>query len=348
MEEIVVKSKRYFDLTPYDGEVWDRIEGSEYEISNYGRIKHLAHEQILYKETDRRVIHHKERILSPTANKQGYYHTIISINGKLTDVRINRMVALAFVPNPNNLPFVNHKNENPGDDRCENIEWCDAVYNANYGTARKKMMNTLRENNIEKWHNICQYAKNGNLINTFLCKSDLENAGFKYVSIAKCCKHKANTAYGYVWRYDNDPFSLEYKKHRDNKQDADGRFSSVPVVKYDLDGNYIEQYNSMTDAANSIGGNTTMISYCCKGKRPTAYGYIWRELGEPAPEPYKNKNEHPVSQFTKDGKLVATYPSIKEAAKAVSDERKWTSISECCIGLSKSYLGFVWKYAKNE
>ena len=71
MEEIVVKSKRYFDLTPYEGEIWKDTGYPGYEISNYGRLKHLAYDQVIDRTTWIHVVHHKEHILAPTANKQG-------------------------------------------------------------------------------------------------------------------------------------------------------------------------------------------------------------------------------------------------------------------------------------
>ena len=346
MEEIVVKSKRYFDLTPYEGEIWKETAYHGYMISNYGRLKHLSYDQFIDRTTYTQVIHHKEHVLAPAANKQGYYHTRISVNRKLVDVRINRLVGLAFIPNPDNLPYINHKNEITGDDKVENLEWCDAVYNANYGTARERSTEGHRKKKIDKWYSIKQYSREGDLLNVYNCKGDLEKKGFTYQGVAKCCEHKNHTAYGFVWRYNDDPFSLIYKKRTVFERDETGHLKKRPVVQYDLQGNYIQEHTSMTCAAEYMGGNTTMIGYCCNGKTPSAYGYIWRKKGDEPPKPYKNKNERVVLQYTKEGDFVAKYPSLKAAATAVSDVKKWTSIWDCCNGELKSYLGYIWKYAE--
>jgi hypothetical protein len=187
------------------------------------------------------------------------------------------------------------------------------------------------------------------LSNSFACKSDLEEKGYKYNSIAKCCKHMIPTSYGFVWRYDDDPFSLEYKKHKVHTIDSMGRFSPCRVYQYDNEGNLMNEYESMSAAAKAVSGNTTMIGYCCKGMIPRAYGYIWRKEKSKITEKYKNKNEHPVLQYSKDMVLINRFESVKEAATIVAkDPKKFSSISECCSGKSKTYLGYIWRYDKKE
>ena len=71
--------------------------------------------------------------MKPAKTKGGYLRLPLTINNKAKSYLVHRLVALAFIPNPNNYPEVNHKNEDKTDNRVENLEWCDRSYNINYG-----------------------------------------------------------------------------------------------------------------------------------------------------------------------------------------------------------------------
>lgn len=96
---------------------------NQYEISNLGRVKMLS-----YKTSDGRKL--KEKIRKTYKNNSGYL--MITIKNK--HYLIHRLVAEAFIPNPNNLPQINHKDENKENNRVDNLEWCTTKYNNNYGT----------------------------------------------------------------------------------------------------------------------------------------------------------------------------------------------------------------------
>lgn len=84
------------------------------------------------------------RLLKQVKNKDGYLQVGLREDGKSKSFRVHRLVAFAFIPNPDNLPQVNHKNEDKTDNRVENLEWCDAKYNSNYGTHNKRVSNGVR------------------------------------------------------------------------------------------------------------------------------------------------------------------------------------------------------------
>lgn len=345
MEKVKVNSERWFSLEDLEEEEWKEVPNSYCMISNYGRLKRLAYEKDIFNQSVYRHYHYEERILKATLSPYGYYHTRIIINNKLTDVRINRLVAEAFVPNPKNLPFVNHKNEITTDNHASNLEYCTAAYNANYGTARERMIKTRINNDKEKWHTIKQYDLSGNLINSFNHKKELEQSGYNYYMVAKCCKHMTPSTMGFVWRYDSDPPSYSIKGSHIKDRNSKGQIVAIPISQYTLDGKYVRTFKRISDAASYMKGNTTMICNCCSGKIPTAYGYVWRYKDDPVPEPYVNKKYRIVLQFTKEMKFVTEYPSLKEAAMAFTgDSKKWTSIWECCSGRAKTYKGYIWKY----
>lgn len=106
------------------GEIWKDIDGFEgtYQVSNMGRVRSLT----------RRVWNYTKpgRVLKPMAKENGYLQVYLS-DGKIREkhAHIHRLVALAFIPNPEGLPEVNHKNLNKADNRVENLEWCTSRYN---------------------------------------------------------------------------------------------------------------------------------------------------------------------------------------------------------------------------
>lgn len=112
---------------------------------------------------------------------------------------IHRLVAQAFIPNPNDLPQVNHKDENKANNCIDNLEWCTAKYNSNYGNRTKKVSKALSKK-------IEQYDINGNFIKEWDSMIEAtKNVGVKSnCHIWQCCNKQRKSAYGYVWRYVDD------------------------------------------------------------------------------------------------------------------------------------------------
>ena len=122
-------------------EEWRPVVGYEglYEVSNTGRVRSLDR----YVKTcygSYRL--HKGKVLSPGIRPDGYL--VVSLQYRM--FRVHRLVAEAFLPNPDNLPQVNHKDEDKSNNRVDNLEWCDSKYNNNYGTARIRAKETAIKN----------------------------------------------------------------------------------------------------------------------------------------------------------------------------------------------------------
>lgn len=117
-------------------EEWKDIKGYEnkYQISNLGRVKALD-----YRRTG------KEQIISIKNNK-GYSEVALWKDSKRKMFMVHRLVAQAFIPNPNNLPQVNHKDENKTNNIVENLEWCTQSYNNSYGTRLERVSSSLKRN----------------------------------------------------------------------------------------------------------------------------------------------------------------------------------------------------------
>lgn len=110
-------------------EVWKNIfDFIGYQVSNFGRIRSLK----TYK------------ILKQHSRGNGYMSVNLSHHGKRFNFSIHRLVAEAFIPNPDNLPEVNHKDENKFNNNVTNLEWCDRKYNINYGTAIQRMLESKK------------------------------------------------------------------------------------------------------------------------------------------------------------------------------------------------------------
>lgn len=112
-------------------EIWKDIKGYEgiYQVSNRGNVRSLHYNKL--------------RILTPLS-KQGYYSVALSVNSKCKHFPIHRLVAEAFIPNPSNLPEINHKDEDGTNNSVDNLEWCTREYNNNYGSRNKRVSETLK------------------------------------------------------------------------------------------------------------------------------------------------------------------------------------------------------------
>lgn len=170
-------------------ENWKNIEGYEgmYQVSNLGRVKSLN-----FKRTG------KEKILKPFVRKE-YLAVNMYKNGVRKTFYIHRLVAEAFMPNPHNLPEVNHKDEDKSNNRVDNLEWCNKKYNANFGT-RTERSAKARLGRGFKW--IVQLDKDDNILRFWEGSKIAANTlGIAESSIIACAKGKLKTSGKFRWKY---------------------------------------------------------------------------------------------------------------------------------------------------
>lgn len=177
----------------YREEIWKDIEGYEgYQVSSLGRVK--AKEKI-----DGNGNLRKERMLLPY-NHNGYNRVGLVSNGKRKHYFVHRLVATAFVPNPNGYEFINHKSEVKTDNSVDNLEWCDFTYNIRYGTAIERKSKTQINGKCSK--KIGQYDLNNELVKIWVSAAEYERqTGNCAEALSQCANGKRHTAYNYVWRY---------------------------------------------------------------------------------------------------------------------------------------------------
>ena len=128
-------------------EEWKSIPGYEclYEVSNLGRVRSLDR-YVKGKSESYRL--HKGKVLSPGKDKDGYLQVCLCCNGKYKIISVHRLVAQAFIPNPDNLPMINHKDEVKTNNSVDNLEWCTVKYNSNYKGVLKRRSQRMKENGI--------------------------------------------------------------------------------------------------------------------------------------------------------------------------------------------------------
>ena len=185
---------------------WREINGfPNYMVSNTGEIKSLN-----YNKTGR------EKILIPHKLSNGYLGiNLYDGNKRSCYLLIHRLVAQAFLPNPNGYRIINHKDENRSNNSVNNLEWCSYKYNLNYGNRNSKLSNSLTNNPFFSIP-VLQYSKTREFLKEFPSIAEaartINNGNIKaaVTNILKCCKGVADTqfgivrrktAYGYIWKF---------------------------------------------------------------------------------------------------------------------------------------------------
>ena len=179
----IFEIERKLKMNNNKDEQWYPVKGYEsmYEVSDQGRVKSVKFG--------------KEKILKPGRNQQGYLLVNICKNGERKMYLVHRLVAQAFIPNTNNLPQVNHKDEDKENNKVENLEWCDSKYNINYGNRTQRQVYKLSKP-------VLQYTKSGGLVREWKSATDVErNLGYFHNYISKCCTGRYKSAYNFIWKF---------------------------------------------------------------------------------------------------------------------------------------------------
>lgn len=198
---------------------WKQICGYEgyYEISSEGRVRSI--ERVVSYSDGRPDRHLASKIVKVYLDKDGYKLAHLYKEGKSVTFRVHRLVAEAFIPNPDNLPDVNHKNEDKSDNRVENLEWCTRAYNVNYGNRAKKASEALTQFMYQR------FTSSGEYIDT-LSYQEIVKEGFDYGFVVKAATGYYKTAYGLIWK--RIPVS-EYKERIKPKLRKNGVVVNKPT-----------------------------------------------------------------------------------------------------------------------
>lgn len=226
---------------------------TNYSVSDDGRVKN----DITQKELSQRT-------------QQGYKHVGLTINKKPKSCRVHRLVAIAFIPNPDDKPYVNHINGVRSDNRMENLEWVTPAENTQHAVSIG-LMKPTREREV------VQYSLNGEKIKVYCSINEAARQTNSLVEkIVQCCQYQRKTHNNFQWRYKED--------EADKIQSVEApKTSPKKVAQLDpKTGEVIAIYDSYCQAAKAVGGTQSAITHVIKGDKGTKThkGYGWKLVDE--------------------------------------------------------------------
>ena len=172
-------------------EIWKDIPGYEglYQVSNLGRVKSFA---VMVRYPTKKT---KPRILKLITDKWGYKRVNLYLNRRMKQIGVHQLVAQTFISNPNNYAEINHKDEIVANNRVENLEWCDRVYNIQYGSRTERMAKT-------RGKAVAQITKDGELVATYYSIGEAgRRTGLDHRVICRVCNGKAKLYHGFRWEF---------------------------------------------------------------------------------------------------------------------------------------------------
>ena len=277
---------------PYEREnlEWRNIEGFEgiYEVSNYGDF------HVIPSKSRSEKFYWSEE-LHPYGGTDGFTYLGIHLGGTNKSYA-HRLAGKAFIPNPGNKPEINHKDGNPRNNYCgcknnnykdSNLEWVTSKENMkhavengliNHASILRKVVLAKNREKIDyeaMKKPVVQLQFDGTYVNTYSSLKEAgDSTGIEVSTIREAAAKKGyrKTAGGFNWVYKE-----EYDPEKDYTVVVDqGRSARKPVIQKTLDGDFVAEYKSITEACEKTGfpGNS-YISECCKGKRKYYKNYKW-------------------------------------------------------------------------
>ena len=281
-----------------DPEIWKPIAGYEgyYEVSSHGRVRSLDR---IVKTKGNGVRSVKGRILIPVkmCAKTPYHQVQISRGIVKTRVikRIHRLVAYAFIPNPENKPFINHKDAIMYNNYIHNLEWCTPKENSKHAVENNLMRprsGPMPEREGKNHHSskpIVRLTLEGIFIKSYDSISLTKKDGFKSACIwSALTKSKVPIYRRFIWMYQTE-YDKNPLKFITNKIDRTYHSKSTvirDVVQLDLNNNFIRYYNKIIDV-EKFGFSASGVSSCCGKHKKTHGGFRWMYK-----EDYENQKEN--------------------------------------------------------
>ncbi len=320
-----------------------------YQISSNGRVKNR-----------------NGRVLK-ISKQNGYICVTLSYDYKIKRFLVHRLVALAFIPNSDSKPFINHKNRNKTDNRVENLEWVTSKENAQH--AIETGMKNGRIKAVE------QVDKCGNVIQEFESASEASRkTGINRRAICNVCIGRSKTAGGYFWKFVEKQYVstidlTDYKGIAGFETyymiNRDGKIYSIMkkqlLVPWFINKKATIRLTKDKKGSNKIVHILVAETFIPNPENKACVCHIngdlkdnrvenlkWASRSEITKNTYnlgKNSNRKRVGQYDLDGNLIKEFENIRQASKELFDvSYSIGSILQCCKGRYGQYKGFIWKY----
>ena len=232
------------------------IDGIEtnYSISDLGEVRNNKTGKLLSQRT-----------------QQGYKHVTLALgNKKVKSCRVHRLVAIAFIDNPKNKPYVNHIDCDRSNNKVSNLEWVTPSENS------QKAIQEGRYFNSSHLRAVVQYDLDGNKLRTFESASEAaRQLHLQQSKITECCKRNRRRTGDYQWRYADEECLQLSAISKKNKE-------GVKVARCDDNLNILQIYNSYREAANDVNGSYQAIAAICGGKTINIHhkGWRWKKVDD--------------------------------------------------------------------
>lgn len=182
-------------------EEWRPCKGFEpfYEVSNTGKVRSVA----IWSDKYQRIIKRPViKLKQQETTKDGYKRVLLCHYGKHYHCAVHRLVAQAFIPNPKELPCVNHKDENTQNNSADNLEWCTWEYNSNYGTLPSRISKRMQTDHPTA-KTVFQYGIDGRFLRSYRSANEASRMIGSVTGdmITRACRGQSKTAGGYRWSY---------------------------------------------------------------------------------------------------------------------------------------------------
>lgn len=204
---------------------------------------------------------------------------------------------------------------------------------------------------------VIQFDLQGCIIGSYFKREDLVDAGYDFNLVYQSCTLRHNTAQGYIWRFFNEERGKKYGNHYMeiewfvknviNKENV----SCKKVVQFDINGNFIKEYNSVKQVHDELNVSCNVIVLCCKGKKKTAKDSIWcyadelNSLSKKIAFANKPNKKCRIRRYTLDGVFIDEFSGIKPAVKQLGFGTPCV-IDACCFGMIDNAFGYIWRYAE--
>lgn len=271
-----MENKEFVEVENLENEEWRDVVGYEglYCVSTLGRVYNTQ----------------KGVINKQYANKNGYMYVSLRKKDKENLCTVHRLVATAFIENPFNKKCVDHIDGDRRNNRLSNLRWCTHIENnANPITRERMSLGAKHRFTTEDGHKkrrgtgkgkhtlnnshsavaVLQKDKEGNLIKEWDCIKRIEiELGYCYAYIRMCLTGTRPFAYGYKWEYRDGERRSYNTKNLTNKKKK--------IIKYDINGSAIKEYNSIKEACEDNQITAHCIRLCINGHREYSCGYVWK------------------------------------------------------------------------